>query len=314
MTRGFYSTSATRQAVHLLGGVQRMRTRVRGFAPWSPEKATLALLDQVQGILDEYVDHLPLTIRQIFYRLVGAHDYEKTERAYQRLAEHLNRARRARIIPMGVIRDDGGAISEPDHWDSAEQFMATIRAMAKDFTLDHSAGQATRLVIICEAGGMVPQLARIAHLFGVTVMSGGGFDSTTDRHNFAAALAGHDRPTEVLHIGDHDPSGVSMFLAFLEDVEAFTRELGGQATFTRLAVTPQQIGEHRLPTAPPKDNRAFSGETCQAEALSPDVLANILRSAIEERVDQRVLDCVLQQERRIRRELSKRFEGNGSAA
>src|SRR5262245_65644102 len=71
----------------------------------------------------------------------------------------------------------------------------------------------------------------------------------------------------VLHIGDHDPSGVSMFLAFLEDVEAFTRELGGQATFTRLAVTPQQMVEYRLPTAPPKvpDNRAFSGETCQAE-------------------------------------------------
>jgi len=228
MKRGPSPTSTT--AEHLLGGVQRVRTRVRGFAPWSPEKATLALLDQVRGVLDEYAAHLPLTIRQIFYRLVGAHDYEKTERAYQRLAEHLNRARRARIIPMDVIRDDGGTISEPDHWDSAEQFMATIRALAKSFTLDHSAGQATRLVVICEAGGMVPQLARVAHPFGVTVMSGGGFDSTTDRHNFAAALAGHDRPTEVLHIGDHDPSGVSMFLAFLEDVEAFTRELGGSAT------------------------------------------------------------------------------------
>src|SRR5262249_22871521 len=83
MQRGPSPTSTT--AEHLLGGVQRVRTRVRGFAPWSPEKATLALLDQVQGILDEYVDHLPLTIRQIFYRLVGAHDYEKTERAYQRL-------------------------------------------------------------------------------------------------------------------------------------------------------------------------------------------------------------------------------------
>ena len=154
---------------------------------------------------------------------------------------------------------------------------------------------------------MVPQLARIAHLFGVTVMSGGGFDSTTDRHNFAAALAGHDRPTEVLHIGDHDPSGVSMFLAFLEDVEAFAHELGGSATFTRLAVTPQQIGEHRLPTAPPKatDRRAFAGETCQAEALPPDVLANILRTAIERRIDQHVLNHVLQQERRIRRELIK---------
>src|SRR5215472_2061671 len=133
------NSTSTRQAVQLLGGVQRVRTRVRGFAPWSPEKATIALLDQVQGILDEYVDHLPLTIRQIFYRLVGAHDYEKTERAYQRLVEHLNRARRARIISMDVIRDDGGIISEPNHWDSAEQFMATIRAMA-GFTLDHSAG------------------------------------------------------------------------------------------------------------------------------------------------------------------------------
>jgi hypothetical protein len=277
---------------------------VRGFAHWSPQRATLQLLDQVRGVLDEYEANLPLTIRQIFYRLVGAHDYEKTERAYQRLVEHLNRARRARIIPMDVIRDDGGTISEPDHWDSAEQFMATIRAMAKGFTLDHSAGQKTRLVVICEAGGMVPQLARVAQPFGVTVMSGGGFDSTTDRHNFAAALAGHERATEVLHIGDHDPSGVSMFLAFLEDVEAFARELGGP---------PAQIRQYRLPTAPPKatDNRAFSGETCQAEALPPDVLANILRTAIEERVDQRVLDRVLRQERRVRRELIKRFEGNG---
>ena len=315
VTKNFTETTraqATRQAVHLLGGVQRVRTRVRGFAPWSPEKATLALLDQVKGVLNEYAAHLPLTIRQIFYRLVGAHDYEKSERAYQRLIEHLNRARRARIISMDVIRDDGGIISEPNHWASAEQFMATVGAMAKSFTLDHSAGQKIRLIVICEAGGMVPQLERVAHPFGVTVLSGGGFDSLTDKHKFAAALAGHDRLTVVLHIGDHDPSGVSMFLAFLEDVEAFTCDLGGNVTFTRLAVTPQQIQRYRLPTAPPKatDNRAFSGETCQAEALSPDVLANILRTAIEERVDQCVLDRALRQERRIRRELIKRFEGN----
>src|SRR5215510_10975977 len=63
------SAQATRQAVHLLGGAQRVRTRVRGFAPWLPEQATLALLDQVRGVLDEYEAYLPLSIRQIFYRL-----------------------------------------------------------------------------------------------------------------------------------------------------------------------------------------------------------------------------------------------------
>jgi hypothetical protein len=299
----------------LLGGATRTRTRARGFAPWSPQTATLELLDQVRAVLGEYENHLPLTIRQIFYRLVGAHGYSKTELAYGRLCEHLNRARRARIISMDMIRDDGGTIIRPSGWESVAQFWQTVRRTAERFTLDHSSGQKTRLVVICEAAGMAPQLGRVADPFGVTVMSGGGFDSLTDKHKFAAALASHDRPTEVLHIGDHDPSGVSMFLAFLEDVEAFARELGGDAKFTRLAVTPEQIERYALPTAPAKDTdkRAFDGETCQAEALAPDVLANILRTAIEQRINRRVLERVLRQERAARRKLLLQLPDRGGA-
>jgi hypothetical protein len=297
------------EATSLLGGATRTRTRVRGFAPWSPRGETLQLLEQVRAVLGEYENYLPLTIRQIFYRLVGAHDYEKTERAYDRLCEHLNRARRARIISMDVIRDDGGTTIAPSNWDGADQFWRAVRGTAERFTLDRSAGQKTRLVVICEAAGMAPQLGRTANPLGVTVLSGGGFDSLTDKHKFAAELVNHDRPTEVLHIGDHDASGVNMFLAFLEDVEAFTRDLGGNCMFTRLAVTPEQIARYDLPTAPPKetDKRAFSGETCQAEALAPDVLASILRTAIEQRIDRRVYERVLRREQRIRRELIKRL-------
>jgi hypothetical protein len=260
-------------------------------------------------VLGEYHDHLPLTIRQIFYRLVGKYEYEKTERAYERLCEHLNRARRARIIPMNVIRDDGGVVLRPYCWESGNEFLETVRAQAGKLTLDRSAGQDTRLVVICEAAGMAPQLERVANPYGITVMSGGGFDSLTDKHKFAEELAGHDRPTEVLHIGDHDPSGVNMFLAYLEDVEAFTRDLGGECTFTRLAVTPVQIEELGLPTAPPKetDRRAFSGETCQAEAIAPDVLATILRVAIEQPIDRRAYERVLRRERSVRRDLIRKL-------
>jgi hypothetical protein len=117
-----------------------------------------------------------------------------------------------------------------------------------------------------------------------------------------------DRPTEVLHIGDHDPSGLHLFLAFAEDVEAFSRELGsGDVTFTRLA--PEQIARLGLETAPPKatDRRAFRGETCQAEAIAPDVLAQILRDAIDARIDQRALQAVIRRERQARRELLARL-------
>jgi hypothetical protein len=294
----------------LFGGAERVKTRPRGFAPWSPREDSLALLARVNAVLGEYRDHLPLTLRQIFYRLVGVHGYDKTERAYERLGEHLVRARRARLIPMEAIRDDGGTVITPNMWASAQDYLDAVCAQAEDLMLDRTEGQETRLAAFCEAAGMAPQLARVAQPYGITVMSSGGFESLTEKHAFAAELARHDRPTEVLHIGDHDPSGVSMFSAYLEDVEAFAHDLGGEATFTRLAVTPEQIVRYGLPTAPPKptDRRAFSGQTCQAEALAPDVLAEILRDAIEARIDHRALNRVLKREREVRRELKERLQ------
>ena len=69
--------------------------RKRGFAEWTPRSKNRELLDSVIEIIASY--NMPLTIRQIFYRLIGRYAYEKTERAYKNLGEMLNRARRARI-------------------------------------------------------------------------------------------------------------------------------------------------------------------------------------------------------------------------
>ena len=68
---------------------------------------------------------------------------------------------------------------------------------------------------------------------------------------------------------------------------------------TRVADTPAQITQYDLPTAPPKegDNRAFHSMTCQAEALAPDVMNQILRRAIEQRTDSKALERVLRREK-----------------
>jgi hypothetical protein len=49
-------------------------------------------------VLGEYADFLPLTIRQIYYRLVGVYGYEKSKGASNQLGEILNKARRAKVI------------------------------------------------------------------------------------------------------------------------------------------------------------------------------------------------------------------------
>ena len=215
------------------------------------------------------------------------------------------------MIDMAAIRDDGGHKIEPPSWRDADDFIAAARRQASRLRLDRSAGQHQRLVVMCEAAGMAPQLARVAGEYGVPVLSSGGFDSTTERFRFAQEVASEDRPVEVLQIGDHDPSGAHMFLALSEDVEAFVWELGGKVRFSRLAVTPDQIAARDLPTAPAKatDVRAFNGETCQAEAIPPDVLASILEAAINDRIDQKALETVLRNEPLVQAELVDRLGG-----
>src|SRR5262245_41958705 len=91
-------------------GRQYKKTRVRGFAPWNPEPLTLAVMANVKKVIAEYA--IALTIRQIFYRLVGKYQFEKTEKAYNRLIEYLNRARRAGLIDFDSIRDDDDIVPD----------------------------------------------------------------------------------------------------------------------------------------------------------------------------------------------------------
>lgn len=284
------------------------RTRPRGFAPWTPRPESLELVEAVRGVLSEYAAFLPLTIRQVFYRLVGTVGYPKDENAYARLCETMNRARRAGVLPFDAIRDDGVSRHDVQYWGGVEGFKASVARTAQAFRLDRQEGQASRLLLLCEAGGMAPMLAQVANRYGVPVLSSGGFDSTTAKHDLAHDLAATDGAAEVLHVGDLDPSGEHVFTSLAEDVGAMCEALcGAWPTFTRLAVTEAQAAAMALPSVPPKrtDRRSFSGTaTVQAEAIPPDVLSRIVRDAIEARQDAEIRLAVLHREAMERAELA----------
>ncbi|MFK0047786.1 hypothetical protein ACIQU4_27620 [Streptomyces sp. NPDC090741] len=110
-------------------------------------------------------------------------------------------------------------------------------------------------------------------------------------------------------VGDYDQSGEHMFTSLAEDVIAFA---GAEVEFERVAVTGDQVAAYHLPTAPPKttDRRSFTGTaTTQAEALPPDILAAIVRGAVEAHRDPAAHREVLAREqvqRRAIRELLAR--------
>lgn len=295
--------------------IQTKRTRPRGFAEWNPRPDTLALVEAVKTVLAEYAAYLPLTCRQCFYRLVAKMGFPKTEADYARLCENIGRARRAGLIPFDNIRDDGTSRYESAVWADAAHFMDDARRDAEHLRLDRQEGQELRLIVMCEAGGMAPMLARVANPYGIPVLTSGGFDSLTAKHDLAQELATWMQDgvwPEVLHLGDLDPSGVHLFSSLAEDVGAMVQALSGHMPlFTRLAVTQGQVDRLDLVTAPPKptDNRRFTGQTVQAEAIAPDVLSDILRDAIEARRDPWATDSVLTREKEIRAELLAQLGG-----
>lgn len=290
--------------------------RVRGFAKWNPAEDSQETLQQVIEVLEEYRDYWPLTIRQVFYRLVGRYDYPKTEKAYDKLGEKINRGRREYRevpwnLPWDAFRDDG-VIDSPFHcYSGADDFWGTVQALASQFRFDLMSYQVVHLELFCEAAGMVPQLERVANQYGVNVSSSGGFDSTTRKHDLAKRLSGTGKPCVLLHIGDLDPSGVHMCSSLDEDIQAFCDHYGGQVEMVRLAVTPDQQAAYNLPTAPPKatDNRSFDSDfTVQAEALDPADLAQIVTDAIESQIDLPTLARARRQERAMRTSLLSQIE------
>lgn len=274
-------------------GHEYTSTRVRGLADWAPKAATLAVVDDVKEVLDEYRAYLPMTARQVFYRLVGAYGFDKTEKSYSRLLEYLNRARRAGLIPWSAIRDDGFDSTGGGGWDSPAQVIDSYLYAARNYERDRQDGQPVYTEVWVEAAGMMPQVARTLSDLSIPVYSSGGFNSTTAKHQSAVRIATRDtdtegQPTRVLHVGDFDPSGVAIIDSLAADLWAFLEDMHYDAhdvaRFVRVAVTPEQIEALGLPGAPAKrtDQRAgFDALTVQAEALSPPQLAEVVRDAVD---------------------------------
>jgi len=302
-----------------LYSTQKEKGREKGYAVWNLQKKTKVIMAQVQEILGEYRAELPLTGRQIFYRLVGKYGYPKDEKAYGRLTNYLVRARRSRTIPFESIRDDGASVMEGKFYTGEEDFYRHIHDEAKGYERDKLAGQKRDIRVYVESAGMMPQLERLTRRYSVPVYSCSGFDSLTAKYDLADEVAKastyRGRQTVILHLGDMDPSGETIFDAISEDVHSFLevdvphKRPEDVAIFERVALTPALVEEYDLPTDPAKESSHSAGwgprRACQLEALAPDVLARILTRAIESYMDLSVLEADREAEVEERRKIAK---------
>jgi hypothetical protein len=227
----------------------------------------------------------------------------------------LDRGRRAGLIPWEAIADGWTPDPlAPQEFDSPAAFRDEVCALAENYSSPLSAGQKVIPEPTVETASLAPQVRRVAHRYGLTVYPSSGDSALLAKRNLvlrAVRRWNQGARTVVLHIGDYDHKGVGVFRAVEADATAFlasghcpedlTRaEAEALAstiiTMERVAITPTVVDRYQLPTDPvklPKNGATPPGPplewNCQAEALAPDQLEEVLTEAIEAHLDLEVL-------------------------
>jgi hypothetical protein len=235
----------------------------------------------------------PMTVRQVFYRMVTQPQplIAKTEAEYKRtVGRLLVEMRRSGDIPFRWIADNTRWMRKPQSYDSLEE---ALENTARTYRRDLWTNQDVYVEVWTEKDALAGVLLDVTREWDVPLMVAKGFASVSFLYSAAEHIQEIDKPTYIYYFGDHDPSGVAIDRRIERDLRGFAP--GAEIHFERVAVTPEQIREWKLPTRPTKrsehDHRAktFRGDSVEVDAIAPDTLRRLVRECIEQHIDPRRL-------------------------
>ncbi|MGB4777491.1 hypothetical protein [Microbacterium sp.] len=229
--------------------------------------AELAVIDE--HILDVLRDEHPATVRSVFYRVMSAGAVEKSENGYRLIGRQLLKLRRDGRIPYGWVSDGTRYTLQTRAYDSASDAITTVASMYRRRIWST---QPEQVQIYSEKDALRAVISPVTNRWDVPLGIMRGYPSESFVYEVANALP-LDRHTHLYQLGDHDPSGLDAWRSF----EAKVREFNPAApvTFTRLAVTPEQISTWSLPTRPTKKtdsrSKSFVGGSVEVDAIAPSM-------------------------------------------
>jgi len=260
------------------------------------------------AIMRALIDENPMTVRQVFYRLVSAGVIDKTENEYKStVCRLLADMRRDGDVPYSRIADNTRWMRKPATYSNLEQ---AVQETAQFYRRRLWDDQEVYVGVWLEKDALSGVLYPITAQYDVPLMVTRGYPSLSFLHSAAEGILDEDKPTFLYYIGDHDPSGVHI----PQKVEADLREMaaGAEIHFERIAVNIEQIEAWNLPTRPTKktDSRSktFKGESVEADAIPPADLRALVEEAITQHIDKEVLNTTKVAEE-SERELLKAWAG-----
>ena len=274
--------------------------------------STQAIIDRANEIVRTYLDlGYRLTLRQLYYQFVARDWLPNEQRQYKRLGRIISDARLAGMIDWESIEDRGRSYVDLPTWSQPSDI---IQAAAKQYRIDLWRDQSSRVEVWIEKEALVGIIAPTCQELRVPYFACKGYVSASAMWEAGAVrmrahLDNNQRPI-VLHLGDHDPSGIDMTRDIRERLALFAE---ADICVERLALTMPQIERYRPPPNPakPADSRYLDyvgeyGDECwELDALEPSVLTTLIRDAVAFIRDDKTWRSSKRREDRDRRRLRK---------
>lgn len=260
-------------------------------------KASLQQIALINAMVEDYTAQgFKLSVRQLYYQLVARGYIENTERSYKNTAALINDARLAGMLDWDAIEDRNRDIAMRTRWLSGAQI---VEAAARSFHMDMWAGQDARVFAIVEKAALAGILEGVCREYDVPLLAARGYPSVSivremvEEHILPSLDEGQE--VVVLHMGDHDPSGIDMTRDLAERFEMFARTT---VHVKRIALNMPQIEEKNPPPNPAKATdsrfqdyrRKFGDESWELDALDPSYLVNLITNEINNYRDEATWD------------------------
>jgi hypothetical protein len=276
----------------------------RAFRSIRFRPTTLATVERVQAVLAEYDDQR-LTARQVYYQFVARGWLANTERSYKTMTSLLVDARYAGIVDWDAIEDRGREPDVPNEWSSISSL---VESALRSYRLPRWEQQDCYAELWVEKQALAGMLSPIAHAFHVPLMVNKGYSSASAMKAAADRMIAACRPTKLLYLGDHDPSGEDMVRDIRDRLAEFKVY---ELDVVKVGLTIEQVRQYKLPPNPAKvtDSRAakyiekYGAESWELDALPPRVLNDLARAALAGIVDPDAMNEVIEQEDRDKERL-----------
>lgn len=269
------------------------------------------LIRQANEIIAEYeAQGFVLTLRQLYYQFVQRNIIPNKLAEYKRLGSVLNDARLAGKVDWLMIEDRTRNLEELPKWRSTSALISTA---AEQFRTDIWASQPYRIEVWIEKEALTGVIERVCDEFRVPYFACRGYTSQSEQWRAGHRMRRyvHNRQQVlILHLGDHDPSGIDMTRDNVERLQMFMRRDAIDLELRRIALNMDQIEELNLPPNPAKaTDIRFNGyvdkygtdESWELDALEPSYIEQLIRDNIEPLVDQSEWDAVAEAEDEARR-------------